>query len=115
MGRTATRWALYTAMLFLVGCDHATKVVAKDALGLGRVITLIHGWLDLRYTENFDTAFSLTRGWGGTDKGAVLTVVATPCLSSWWDRYSVDQRSVTPDSFSTSAASSGSSVYCEIS
>jgi signal peptidase II len=80
MQRTLSRWALFAAMLFLVGCDHATKVVARDALVSGRVITLIRGWLDLRYTENFDTAFSLTHGWDGAAKSVVLmatTVVTT--------------------------------------
>jgi signal peptidase II len=76
MGKAITRWALYGAMLFLVGCDHATKIVAKETLVSGRVITLIRGWLDLRYTENFDTAFSLTHGWAGGAKATVLTVLA---------------------------------------
>ncbi len=76
MGKAAARWALYGAMLFLVGCDHATKAVARDALGAGRVVTLVRGWLDLRYTENFDTAFSLTQTWHGSSKAVVLTGVA---------------------------------------
>jgi len=60
----------------MVGCDHATKTVAKDTLGAGQVVTLISGWLDLRYTENFDTAFSLTRHWSGAGKAAVLLALA---------------------------------------
>jgi signal peptidase II len=63
-------------MLVLVGCDHATKIVAKDELGAGKVIPLVRGWLDLRYVENFDTAFSLTREWSSAWKAAVLTCLA---------------------------------------
>ena len=73
MSKSPARWALYAVMLFLVGCDHATKVVAREALMEGRVITLIKGWLDLRYTENFDTAFSLSRSWSGSSKSMLLT------------------------------------------
>lgn len=63
-------------LVFLVGCDHATKLAARDALTPGRVITLIRGVLDLRYTENFDTAFSLTRGWSSGSKSGWLTGLA---------------------------------------
>jgi signal peptidase II len=75
MGKAA-RWALLPLVMCLVGCDHATKTVAKSTLGTGKVITLIGGWLDLRYTENFDTAFSLTRGWTGPSKAIALLLVA---------------------------------------
>jgi signal peptidase II len=72
MARAATRFLLLLTTVLMVGCDHATKVAAKDALGVGRVVTLVGGWLDLRYTENFDTAFSLTRSWHGPAKAVVL-------------------------------------------
>jgi signal peptidase II len=73
MGKLTTR-ALFTAFtVFLVGCDHATKAVAKEALGAGKILPLVGGWLDLRYTQNFDTAFSLTRSWAGASKPAWLT------------------------------------------
>jgi signal peptidase II len=91
MGKRVTRWALYAAVLFLVGCDHATKAAAESMLVSGRVITLIHGWLDLRYTENFDTAFSVTHGWTGSSKALVLTAVTVAAtlgvmLFAWWRR-----------------------------
>jgi signal peptidase II len=70
------RWALLPLVLCLVGCDHATKTAAKTALGAGRVVPIISGWLDLRYTENFDTAFSLTRSWTGPSKEVTLLLVA---------------------------------------
>jgi signal peptidase II len=91
MGKRTTRWVLYAAVLFLVGCDHATKSAAQGALVSGRVITLIRGILELRYTENFDTAFSLTRDWGGPLKTTVLSAVAVATTAAvvgfaWWRR-----------------------------
>ena len=76
MTLTYRRWPLVVATSLLVGCDHATKEAARDALLSGRVVSLVHGWLELRYTENFDTAFSLTRGWSGNEKAIVLTLVS---------------------------------------
>jgi signal peptidase II len=76
MEKPLARWPFFGAVLSLVGCDHATKAAAQDSLLPGRVITLIRGWLDLRYTENFDTAFSLTRTWSGGSKAVVLTLAA---------------------------------------
>lgn len=76
MGKHAARGMLMSLLVFLVGCDHATKVVAKGELGAGRVIPLVRGWLDLRYVENFDTAFSLTHGWSSASKAAVLACFA---------------------------------------
>ncbi len=82
MGRATTRWLLLATTVLMVGCDHATKVAAKEALAPPRVVTLVQGWLDLRYTENFDTAFSLTRAWHGPGKEAALlaAALATMCF-----------------------------------
>lgn len=55
----AHRVALLLALSFLVGCDHATKRIAKGELEGHRPRSLIHGVLDLRYTENTDVAFNL--------------------------------------------------------
>ena len=97
MGKTTARWALYATMLLLVGCDHATKTVAKEALSAGRVVTIARGWLDLRYAENFDTAFSLTRGWGSASKGTALCLVAIATTAAVlvvaWKRRNVATRS----------------------
>ena len=76
MGKQSARALLTTLLVFLVGCDHATKAVAKDTLGPGKIVTLIRGVLDLRYTENFDTAFSLTRAWPSAAKPVFLTTIA---------------------------------------
>jgi signal peptidase II len=49
------------ALTLLVGCDHATKLVAKSELEGSGVRPLVRGVLDLRYTENTDVAFNLLR------------------------------------------------------
>jgi signal peptidase II len=46
-------------VLLLVGCDHATKHLAKTRLERRSAVELVPGVLDLRYAENRDTAFSL--------------------------------------------------------
>jgi signal peptidase II len=51
-----------TAFLSLVGCDHATKHVAKSALEGQSALALVSGVLDLTYTENPGIAFSLLNG-----------------------------------------------------
>jgi lipoprotein signal peptidase len=61
MGKRLARGALVFLLAFLVGCDHVTKIAATDELSAGRVITLVKGVLDLRFTKNFDTAFSPSR------------------------------------------------------
>lgn len=55
------RLALIGTLTLLVGCDHATKRVAKGELEGHGPRDLIHGVLDLRYTENTDVAFNLLR------------------------------------------------------
>ena len=46
----------------LVGCDHATKHLARTELRGHPPVTLIANVLELRYTENRDVGFSLLRG-----------------------------------------------------
>ena len=56
------RWlrpALLAATLFLVGCDHVTKHVARTELEQGPPHTLAAGILELNYTENTDSGFGL--------------------------------------------------------
>jgi signal peptidase II len=57
----AQRLTLVIALTLLVGCDHATKHVAKGELEGQGPRSLIHGVLDLQYTENTDVAFNLLR------------------------------------------------------
>jgi signal peptidase II len=47
--------------LALVGCDHASKGIAKSKLAGRSPVTLIAGRVDLAYTENPGMAFSLER------------------------------------------------------
>lgn len=52
---------LLLPVLLMVGCDHATKYVAKAELDSGGPRSLIRSVLELRYVENTDMAFSLLR------------------------------------------------------
>jgi signal peptidase II len=49
------------ALVSLVGCDHATKYVAKAELESQPAQALIEPVLNLRYVENTDVAFNLLR------------------------------------------------------
>jgi signal peptidase II len=90
MAERATRGLFMMLVLALVGCDHATKVVAKVTLQGAVPRTLIAGVLDLRYAENRDTAFSLSRDFASPAKGWVI--LAMSCLAvaavaaAWWKR-----------------------------
>jgi signal peptidase II len=57
----AGRVALLGLLAVLVGCDHVTKLVAKSELEGAPPRDLVHGVLDLHYTENTDVAFNLLR------------------------------------------------------
>ncbi len=84
------RASLLLCSALLVGCDHATKVLAQQALGGGRVVELVGGVLDLRYAENHDTAFSLLRNVAIPHKpevpGAVSLVILLGTLVVAWKR-----------------------------
>ncbi len=69
--------ALLTVSLF--GCDHATKIAAKASLPPGSAVGVVKGVLELRYTENDDTAFSLLHGLGIPRSPGVL--LATSALA----------------------------------
>ena len=49
MALRALRGVLMVLVVALVGCDHATKVVAKATLG-EHPLVLVRGVLDLEYT-----------------------------------------------------------------
>lgn len=83
--------ALAVLALGLVGCDHVTKYAARSALGDGHAATLVPGVLDLRYTENRDTAFSLFRTFGlPSPPGGVIAALQLAMLAAvviaWWRR-----------------------------
>lgn len=92
MTKKAMGWLLLAFTVSLVGCDHATKIAAKSALGDGHALSLVPGWVDLRYTENHDTAFSLLRAMHLALPSAALVVVAATALLGvaflWWRRRS---------------------------
>jgi len=60
-GSPARSLLLLGALATLVGCDHATKYVAKAGLEGQGHHPVIGSLLDLRYTENTDVAFNLLR------------------------------------------------------
>jgi len=70
----AHRLALVFALTLLVGCDHATKRVAKGELEGQGPRSLIDGVLDLQYTENTDVAFNLLRDVPERVRGPLLVV-----------------------------------------
>jgi signal peptidase II len=81
-------WMLMLFTLVMVGCDHATKVVAASALPRRGAISILPGLLDLHYAENRDTAFSLSRFLHFPGKGAVLVAFSMlgvgAVVLAWW-------------------------------
>lgn len=61
MGKLSSRLAVFVPLMLLVGCDHATKGVAKAELEGGSARELIRGVVDFHYVENTDIAFNLLR------------------------------------------------------
>lgn len=70
---------LVIVAMSLFGCDHATKIAAKATLEKSPAVqvapTVLHGVLELRYTENDDIAFSAFHHLGLPRSPAVLIVV----------------------------------------
>jgi signal peptidase II len=72
---------LSATLLGLFGCDHGTKHLAKVHLEGSRGIELIPGVLDLKYTENTDTAFSLLGSLlGPSERYVLLTALGSLAL-----------------------------------
>jgi len=61
MSRALPILVFLTLAAGLVGCDQATKHLARREL-TGRVVPLVHRVLDLRHVENRDVGFGLLRG-----------------------------------------------------
>jgi signal peptidase II len=59
--RLAARVLILSLLFLLVGCDHASKGVAKAELEGESAHELIRGLLSFRYVENTDIAFNLLR------------------------------------------------------
>jgi len=84
------------AVLALVGCDHATKRLAAGHLAAAPPVSLVRNVLELRYAENRDTAFSLTRGLDSPGKTHVLGFLALAgcaiAAGAWWRRRALATR-----------------------
>jgi signal peptidase II len=61
MAKLSAHLSIFVCLSLLVGCDHATKGLAKAELEGGSKHELIRGVLDFRYAENTDIAFNLLR------------------------------------------------------
>lgn len=91
MAKRAARLFLVIFTLFLVGCDHATKLAAEGLAERGKV-DVVPGVLDLRYSRNDDTAFSLLHRFGAPVESAAifLSLVSVAVLAfvlfMWWRR-----------------------------
>lgn len=59
--RLVNRVLIGLILLLLVGCDHASKGVAKAELESDGARELVRGIMSLRYVENTDIAFNLLR------------------------------------------------------
>jgi signal peptidase II len=75
MARLGAELAVFGSLVFLVGCDHATKGLATAELDSGNVLSLIRGVMDLHYVENTDIAFNLLSWVPETIRGPGLLVV----------------------------------------
>ena len=83
MSTRAKQLAVLGVLTLLVGCDHATKYVAKADLQGEAPHKLIAGFLDLRYVENTDVAFNLLRWIPESTRAPILVIVggiASLCL-----------------------------------
>jgi signal peptidase II len=90
MAKRALSCLFLLVALLLAGCDHATKHAASTLLPRGGAVEIVRGVFDLRYAENRDTAFSLSRLLRFEEKQAVLVGLALVALASislmWWRR-----------------------------
>lgn len=66
--------------LGMVGCDHATKIAAEARLAGAQALPIVSGILELRYTRNDDTAFSLLHTFGLQRSPAMLLAMASLAL-----------------------------------
>ena len=91
----AFRLSLLALVTLLVGCDHGTKHAAQSSLARG-ALELVPGVLDLRLTENHDTAFSLLSRFGVHGASTALMVLASLTVLGiagyWFARRNVASR-----------------------
>jgi lipoprotein signal peptidase len=101
MRRLTSRLVLLTALTLLVGCDHATKFAVKSELEGQGPRSLIHGLLDLRYTENTDVAFNLLRAVPERVRAPLLVVMGAAAMIALphWPVFNVADIYVTAGAF----------------
>ncbi len=90
MLKTARLLSLLGLCAGLLGCDHATKLVAERDLSSGRVVTVVPNVLELRYARNHDVAFSALSRWDFHGKATLLLAVSLLVLVAtvvMWIRY----------------------------
>jgi signal peptidase II len=80
MRTAASRLAVFGLLTLLVGCDHATKFVAKSQLEGERPRQLLCGVLDLQYTENRDVGFNLLRAVPEQTRAKIMIVAGAVAL-----------------------------------
>jgi signal peptidase II len=68
------RVAMFAMAVLLVGCDHGSKLIAKNGLENKPSHSLVCDVFDLNYVENRDTGFGLLR--------AVPAAIRTPFLTA---------------------------------
>lgn len=77
-------WPLRLGILLLAvgmfGCDHATKIAAEAKLANADAMPLVKGVVELRYTRNDDTAFSVLHLLGLPKSPAYLLAAASIAL-----------------------------------
>ena len=74
------RLGILLLALSLFGCDHATKLAAEQHLSNGRALDIVSGVLELRFTTNDDTAFSLLHSFGMPRPPVVLLTASALAL-----------------------------------
>jgi signal peptidase II len=74
------RVGLLLLTLSMFGCDHATKIAAAERLANGRAVNVVSGVLELRFTCNDDTAFSLLHTFGIARTPSILLAASALAL-----------------------------------
>jgi len=82
MKRLTRRVLILVLLLLLVGCDHASKGIAKAELEAGGARELIRGIVSFRYVENTDVAFNLLRWVPGTIRVPLLLVAGAVAVAA---------------------------------
>ncbi len=80
----------------MFGCDHATKIAAEAKLSADGPMPLVNGILELRYTRNDDTAFSMLHHLGLPRTPGILLAAAAVALVGIGIAWMKSRRRATP-------------------